>query len=274
MGKKRQKQQFLSKRNVRMKRKSRRQQKGAPRWMVTYSDMITLILVFFILLFSMSQIDMQKFEMITESFQDRAILDFLPSTVPTEDLAPTNGHEVDLGKEPQDSLDANGLMDHLEEWEQKEDALAKLMEDVEVFLEKEGLTDGITANRTEEGVVLVLQDSILFRPAEAEVLESGELFLNEVGTLLKEIPNKVRVEGHTDTRPISNYQYPSNWELSGARASSVIRYLLDHFDLEEQRFSLAGYGEMKPVAKNDTPENMAKNRRVEIIILDRQVEEE
>lgn len=256
-----------------MNRRRRKKQNGAPKWMVTYSDMITLVLVFFILLFSMSQIDMKKFEMITESFQDRAILDFLPSTVPGDDLAPIGEDQENEGSADEESLGASGLLDTLEEWEKKEDALAKLIEDVEVFLESEGLTDEITANRTEEGVVLVMQDSILFQPAEASVLESGEVFLDEVGTLLEGIPNNVRVEGHTDTRPISTYRYPSNWELSGARASSVIRYLLNNFDLDDQRLSLAGYGEMKPVAKNDTQENMAKNRRVEIIILDIHAEE-
>src|SRR5690625_2951968 len=253
-----------------MNRRRRKKQGGAPKWMVTYSDMITLVLVFFILLFSMSQIDMKKFEMITESFQDRAILDFLPSNVPGDELAPTNGNEDDAGAD--DGLDASGVLRHLEALEQKEDELSKLIEDVEVFLESEGLTDEITANRTEEGVVLVLQDSVLFQPGKADVLESGELFLSEVGTLLEEIPNSVRVEGHTDTRPISNYRYPSNWELSGARASSVIRYLLNNFELDEERFSLIGHGEVNPIAKNDTEENMAKNRRVEIIILEVELE--
>lgn len=156
----------------------------------------------------------------------------------------------------------------------KEDALARLMEDVDIFLEEEGLTGAVTANRTEEGVVLVLQDSILFDPGEAEVLEQGQLFLDEIGGLLEGMPNNVRIEGHTDTRPIANYRYPSNWELSGARASSVIRYLIDEFDIDDGRFSLIGYGEVKPVAKNDTDKNRAKNRRVEIIILDQDAEKD
>lgn len=254
-----------------MNRKRRPQKKGSPKWMVTYSDMITLILVFFILLFSMSQIDMQKFDMITDSFQDRAILDFLSSTTPVEG-PPANTSLSDDVDDVEDEMDVDGMMDYLEAWEKKEDALANLMDDVQQFLEEEDLTDDITATRTEEGVVLVLQDSILFRPAEATVLESGQLFLNEVGILLEEIPNHVRIEGHTDTRPIANYRYPSNWELSGARASSVIRYLLNNFELDEQRFSLIGHGEVNPIAKNDTEENMAKNRRVEIIILEVELE--
>lgn len=260
-----------------MNRRKRKREKGSPRWMVTYSDMITLVLVFFILLFSMSQIDTLKFEQVTDSFKDRAILDFLPSAINSDGLGPTNGNIIDIpnSEEADDapSLDESHLVDYLKEWEKKEDALAKLIDDVEVFLGEEGLTDDVTANRTEEGVVLVLQDNILFRPGEAEVLESGQLFLNEIGGLLEGMGNNVRIEGHTDTTPISNYRYPSNWELSGARASSVIRYLLDEFDLAEERFSLIGYGEVKPVAKNDTSENMAKNRRVEMIILDVQTEE-
>jgi len=271
-----------------MKRRRRRQEQkgGAPGWMVTYSDMVTLILVFFILLFSMSQIDQIKFESVTRSFQDRAILDFLDSIVPSEDISGSQGFPNEDGmdalggevgedgeEDEEKDVDEDRLMDHLAELERRADALTQLMDSVESFLEEEQLGDVITANRTEEGVILVLQDSILFDDAEAEILESGEPFLNEVGSLLEDIPNLVRVEGHTDSRPINTYRYPSNWELSGARASSVIRYLMDNFDIDEDRLALAGYGEMRPAAPNDTAENMAKNRRVEIVILDTATEE-
>lgn len=253
-----------------MKRERRRKNKGAPKWMVTYSDMITLILVFFILLFSMSQIDKLKFEQVTESFQSRSILDFLPSAVELDEPSSSSGNGGDDVSESEDvaDLDASHLADYLNEWEQKEDALAELMKEIEAFLQEEDLTDDVTANRTEEGVVLVLQETILFDRGEAELLEPGRRVLDKIGSLLETMPNHVRIEGHTDTSPISSYRYPSNWELSGARASSVIRYLINEFDLNDQRFSLMGYGEVKPVEKNDTSDNMAKNRRVEIIVLD------
>lgn len=257
-----------------MKRKRRPKNNGAPKWMVTYSDMITLVLVFFILLFSMSQIDALKFEQVSESFQSRAVLDFLPSAIDLDETPPSSGDDGDGFGESDDLNDLNEshLTDYLEEWEKKEDALSRLMDEIEVFLEEEGLTDDVTADRTEEGVVLVLQDTILFDRGEAELLEPGQLFLDEIGGLLESVPNRVRIEGHTDTRPMSSYRYPSNWELSGARASSVIRYLIDEFDLKDTRFSLIGYGEVNPVAKNDTSNNMAKNRRVEIIILEKDAE--
>lgn len=262
-----------------MRRRLRRTNKGtgAPRWMVTYSDMVTLVLVFFILLFAMSQIDLVKFESITHSFQSRAVLDFLPSAIPNDDIA-NDGEGSDGGvgavddENEEDSedkdIDVDGLIDQLEEWEKKADALARLMENVESFLEAEDLGDVITATRTEEGVILVLQDSILFESAEAEILDSGRPFLDEVGGLLQGISNYVRVEGHTDNRPISTYRYPSNWELSGARAGSVVRYFIEEHDIDEERFLIAGYGETRPVVENDGPENWAKNRRVEIVILD------
>lgn len=256
-----------------------RKSSGSPRWMVTYSDMVTLVLVFFILLFAMSQIDLVKFESITHSFQSRAVLDFLPSAVPNDDIAndgsggesgvgTTDEEEDDTEKEEEREVDVDGIIDQLEEWEKKADALARLMENVESFLEAEDLGDVITATRTEEGVILVLQDSILFDSAEAEILDSGRPFLDEVGGLLKGISNYVRVEGHTDNRPISTYRYPSNWELSGARAGSVVRYFIEEHDIDEDRFLIAGYGDTRPVVENDGPENWAKNRRVEIVILD------
>lgn len=257
------------------RRRKRKEEKGAAKWLVTYSDMVTLVLVFFILLFSMSQIDDGKFQSITESFQSRAILDFLPSIVPSDSIAPgvedSSGTDDGTGVGDGDSggdENIDALLDGLEEWEKKADALAQLMTGVENYLEQHELGDVITAKRTEEGVILVLQDSILFESAEAEILESGMPFLNEVGELLVGIANKVRVEGHTDNRPISTYRYPSNWELSGARAGSVVRYFIDELDLQEDRFLIAGYGETRPVVDNSSPENWAQNRRVEIVILD------
>jgi len=258
-----------------MKRRLRRQVKnsGSPKWMVTYSDMVTLILVFFILLFSMSQIDQHRFQVISESFQNRMIFDFFPSSVPMEypsDSSGTGGNNGGHGDE--DGLPvANNETDDSSENEEEEEGTAQrssLEDNVQSFLNENNLNGIISTNRTEEGVSLVLQDSILFETGEAEILKSAEGFLNKVGEFLQGIPNRVRVEGHTDSRPIYNYRYPSNWELSGARASSVIRYLIDNFAIDSQRFTSVGYAETRPVASNTSEENMQKNRRVEIVILE------
>jgi chemotaxis protein MotB len=258
-----------------MKRREikKRKNSGAPKWMVTYSDMVTLILVFFILLFSMSQIDLVKFEAISESFQNRMILDFYPSAVPAEN--PTEhpsieerGKDTNEFETPSESRDIKDRDESKEVDKDNQDSLSSLLEEVEAYLDENNLNNVITANRTEQGVVLVLQESILFDSAEAEILDSGMPFLDRIGSLLHDIPNSVKVEGHTDSRPISNFRYPSNWELSGARASSVIRYLIEENEFDESRFSAAGYADTRPAVPNDSPQNWSQNRRVEIVILE------
>ncbi|WP_028783480.1 flagellar motor protein MotS [Thalassobacillus devorans] len=258
-----------------MRRRNRikkKEEKGAPRWMVTYSDLMTLILVFFILLFSMSQIDLVKFEAISESFRNRMIFDFYPSPVEMDNPAEQtdlkeNGELSNEFENP--SSEVNSTVRDAEDNElQKEHELNQLVEEVDTFLDNNELNDVISASRTDRGVVLVLQEQLLFDSGEAEVLESGKPFLGKIGTLLKNIPNDISVEGHTDDRPISTFRYPSNWELSGARASSVIRYIAGESNLNRGRFTAVAFGDTHPAVPNDSPENWGKNRRVEIVILD------
>ncbi|PFA69668.1 flagellar motor protein MotS [Bacillus sp. AFS015802] len=244
-----------------MKRRKRLSQEppGAPRWMVTFSDLITLILVFFILLFSMSQIDIVKFRTIADSFQQRQILEFYPSVIPFDDPSA----EPEMESKDTEPKGSEGEQD-----------LNSLLANIQSYLKENKLSDVIVATRTERGVVLVLQEQALFASGEATVLPDAYPFLNKVGDLLAGIPNFVKVEGHTDNRPIDTYRFPSNWELSSARASSVIRYLITTENLDPKRFIAVGYGDTRPVAPNDTDENLQKNRRVEVIITDPAYEEQ
>ncbi|MCP3025356.1 flagellar motor protein MotS [Halobacillus sp. A5] len=258
---------------MKLKRRHRDRTKGSPMWMTTYADMITLILVFFILLFSMSQINLVKFDAVAESFRNQMIFDFYPS--PVENENPTeqakiqeNGEEMNEFEEPVE--DPDDIAEEEADQEDRDEAeLDDLLKEIEEFLENNDLQDIISATRTDQGVVLVLQEQLLFDTGEAEILSSGEPFLTKVGQLLKSVPNDVKVEGHTDNRPISTLQYPSNWELSGARAGSVIRFLSSNTEgLESSRLSAAAYADTKPVKSNDSDENLRENRRVEIVILD------
>lgn len=249
------------------RRNNKKQPKGSPRWMTTYSDMITLILVFFILLFSMSQIDVAKFEAVADSFRNRMIFDSFPSTLPMENPS------ENIDREDNDGFKENFLVEKDEELnsddlEDDKDLLDELLAEIQVFLQENDLQNVITANRTDQGVVLILQERILFDSAQAEIKPSGEPFLDKIGLLLSNIPNSVRVEGHTDNRPISTLQFPSNWELSAARASSVIRHVLNSNEFEEDRFIAVGYGDTRPIVDNDSPENWSRNRRVEVVILE------
>ncbi len=244
-------------------RKRRRKDRGAPKWMVTYADMVTLILVFFILLFSMSQIDLEKFEALAESFRSSKIFEQSPSPIPMENPAENtdakqSGLQMDESDEKEEEQDTS---------EQNKDSADDLLRQVTAFLDKNDLNNVVTASQTEEGVVLTLQEKVLFDSGEADIIEDGEVLLDKVNILLNTISNDVRIEGHTDNRPISNYRFPSNWELSSARASRVVRYLIDNGDVEKDRFSAAGYGDTRPLVPNDSSANWAKNRRVEIVLL-------
>ena len=260
-----------------MKRREKKQPKGSPKWMTTFSDMMTLILVFFILLFSMSSIDAARFEAVAESFKNRMIFDGFPSTLsmdnPTENSNLNQNQEgatdfknnlFDEETEDLDESQSGNTEDNLENLEN----LDKLLAEVKGYLEENQLDDVISANRTDQGVVLILQERILFDTAEANIKVEGEPFLEKIGLLLDNIPNEVRVEGHTDNRPISTAEYPSNWELSAARASSVIRNIINTHNLDDNRFIAVGFGDTRPIVPNNSVENWRKNRRVEIVILE------
>lgn len=247
-----------------MHRRKKQEDPGAPKWMVTFSDLMTLILVFFILLFSMSVVDAQKLKAIADSFQNRQILDFMPSAVEFEN--PNQGEEGQ-DKDPLEETETEEIPES-EPIDQDEMNMDQLLAEVNEYLETNELQELISATRDERGVVLVLQERTLFESAEADLLPDAEPFLAKVGTLLEAVPNLVKVEGHTDSRPISTPRFPSNWELSGARASSVIRFLIENNQLDPTRFSSIGYGETRPTVPNTTVENLAKNRRVVIVISD------
>jgi chemotaxis protein MotB len=245
------------------RRQQKNQDKGAPRWMVTFSDLMTLILVFFILLFSMSVVDATKFRAVAESFQQRAIFDFYPSLIPFENPA----EDISVKRDPSD--DVNDPFNDVRKKEKDNDYdLDQLFQEVQEFLQENELNDVISATRDDRGVVLILQERTLFESGEAQILDGAKPFLTKVGTLLETIPNLVKVEGHTDSRPISTFRYPSNWELSGARASSVIRYFTEINDLDPYRFLAVGYGDTRPVVPNTNDTNLQKNRRVVIVISD------
>lgn len=248
------------------RRRQNNTDKGAPKWMVTFSDMMTLILVFFILLFSMSVVDANKFRAIADSFQDRAVFDSFPSVIPFEN--PADEQEVlDIDDSPDEETETADSLQEMEE-EEINQQLDDLLQDVNEYLEKNEFTEEISASRDDRGVVLVLQEQALFESASADLISEAHPFLDKVGELLNTIPNMVKVEGHTDSRPISTAQFPSNWELSGARASSVIRYITSTEDLEPERFMAAGYGDTRPIAPNTTADNLQQNRRVVIVISD------
>jgi len=220
----------------------RKNSQSSSSWMVTFTDLITLVLVFFILLFSMSQIDLQKFKAAVDSIQKEG-----------GGLQPDQT-SIEKKKTPPS------------EAKKQADQQDQLLKKVNTYIKDNHLKAQMTAKRYERGVVLVLQEAVLFDTGEAKVLKNAETLLHQIAVLLQTIPNDIQVEGHTDSRNISTYRYPSNWELSAARASGVIQYFTSKEKLPSKRFIAVGYADTKPVKDNKTNEHMKENRRVEIVI--------
>ena len=120
---------------------------------------------------------------------------------------------------------------------------------------------------TEQGVAIQVKESILFETSKSTLREDSKEVLSSIAELLSSIDNTIVVEGHTDNRPISTAEFPSNWELSVDRAVNVVKYFVENTGIDPKRLSATGYGEHHPVVPNDTEENMAKNRRVNILII-------
>lgn len=227
---------------------------GAPEWMTTYGDMVTLLLCFFVLLFSFSSIDAQKFQSIMQSFQGSlGILD--GGTALVTDQFITEAMKDDLTTDQKQELED----------------FRKLEEALEQYIENYNLESEILVTNENAGLVLRFSDNVLFDSGKAEVKPRSKEILIGIADFLQkpEFINKlIRIEGHTDTdKIVGNFKYPTNWELSVGRASNVVRYLIEEVSLDPVRFSASGYGEYHPVAPNDNVENKSKNRRVDIVIL-------
>ena len=223
------------------KKKSCDCEKGSPKWMTTFTDMNMLLLTFFVLLVSMSTLDKKKILESFGSFQGSSgILHGSPNEV-----------------------SAQNIMTRINVVEQTGSANAKTVETLREYVKSSNLSEVVSVIETKKGVSIRVLDSLLFAPGQSEVQSDAVPFLNKVSTVIIDSPYYVHVEGHTDDTPIRSARFPSNWELSTARAVSVVRYLIKE-GINPQTLSAGGFGEFHPLLPNITTENRAKNRRVEI----------
>lgn len=229
---------------------------GAPAWMMTYGDLVTQILAFFVLLFSFSTLNEHKFREALISLQGS--FGVLPGA--------KAGMSGDQSADPTHST-VQASPQVREQRTTQNQQLRQVGDLAERMVKSEGLEQNIIVWRGEKEITIEFNAQALFDSGRAQIKPEAESALDALAQFLLTIPNEVRVEGHTDSDPISTLLYPSNWELSGARAASVVRYLIDFGNVPPNRMSVAGYADWKPVAPNDTPANKARNRRVDIVIL-------
>ncbi len=159
-----------------------------------------------------------------------------------------------------------GLKPPTKQERKREDELLETVKQVEKFVKESGLADSMAIDRAADRLVIRMKSAILFAEAQAALTPQAEKVLAGLTPVLAKAPSRLRVEGHTDDLKIHSAAFPSNWELSTARAISVTKYLEDH-GIDRARLSVAGYGEFHPLAPNDSGERRALNRRVEIVVL-------
>jgi chemotaxis protein MotB len=213
----------------------------APFWMTTFSDMMTILMTFFVMIVSMSEVEVKKFKEALSHFQGHpSILTENTSVMPSRhSMTPTVRHEL-----------------------QKDIQYQRFLK----YLEENGLEDKVQANRTETGIHVVISDSVMFRTGKARLIEPSRTILRMLARILDKNVTSVVVEGHTDDRPIRTGRFPSNWELSTARAASSVRFLQQNApELDPSRYAAVGYGAHRPRATNETRAGRAQNRRVEIL---------
>jgi chemotaxis protein MotB len=231
----------------RKKKKAEGQALGAPLWMITYGDMMSLLLCFFILLFSFSTLDLVKFRSVIVELQGAlGVLSGGPMV-------------LNLGDIPAKQLTENPSANTRQ--------MEKIEESIERKVEEEGLQGAIQTTLDERGLMIRFTDTVLFDLGKAEIKPEAVPVLDVVAEGLAGISNPVRVEGHTDPTPIRTAEFPSNWELSTARATAIVHFLIESGGLPPERLSAAGYAFYHPVLPNNTPENRMRNRRVDVIIL-------
>lgn len=218
-------------------------------WMDTYADTITLLLTFFILLYSISAVDSEKLKQLNHALQSS-----LKGNTEVSEVKDIKDLEVKT-KEPE-----SGNTEY-------EDLAKKLNNTIE----KNGLTKVIKLRKEDRGIVLQLDETILFEPGKADLKENNKEVLETITTIINEHDNDVLIEGHTDNVPMNNKEFASNWELSAARALSAVTYFVHDKQIDPMRFSVKGYGEYKPLVPNDTPENRAINRRIDILMVEQKV---
>ena len=233
-----------------MRPKKPEEHENLERWLITYADLITLLLAFFILMYTMSKQDSKKYQEVAAHL--KAIFNGNAGIMARGNLPVKTPAEVSF-------KDASSS-----------DALRKQLEKEINELGGQDKDNGqarISLINDERGLVVRAMEKAFFETGKADLGAKAYRALDGIAPVLKDMQNHVRVEGHTDNVPINTHEFRSNWELSVRRATEVVRYLVEKHGFPPDRISAAGYAEYRPIANNDTSESRSLNRRIEIIII-------
>ncbi len=228
------------------RKKKHEEHENHERWLVSYADFITLLFAFFVVMYSISSVNEGKFRVVSQSIVEalNPMINMSATTLrfqPENQGGPTSNLAISIDMQ----------------------VYKKLSEAIQATDSK----GRVKVAQGERGVTISITDTTLFKPGEAIVLSEASETLIRVASVLNDFPHQIRIEGHTDNMPIHTKEFPTNWELSAARALNITRFLTEGGYLPAERLAASGYGEFHPIASNDTPEERSQNRRVELVIL-------
>ena len=246
------------------------------RWLITYADLITLLLVFFIIMYAMSKVDVQKYSVLAQAlnmqFQKAdSVLDkgfgvsgqMTPKQGDAQTPDRTTNQNQDDQKEEKDKTKPEE-----NEKEKREKELQDLLKQVQAYIKDQNLEAQVSASDSERGVAITLNDLFLFDLGKADLKAASFPILQKLASLFPTLNSKVSIEGHTDNLPLATGSpFKDNWGLSFARSLSVLRYFSDTAKLDDNKFIATAYADTMPKVANTSDENRSKNRRVEIIVL-------
>ncbi|HZK84526.1 MAG TPA: flagellar motor protein MotB, partial [Desulfosporosinus sp.] len=259
------------------KREHEAEKENGERWMLTYLDLITLLMIFFVVLYSMSALDAQKFAAVAESLNN-ALGGGTPSKIELS-TNPTGPSLIQSGVTPSDTNVPSSGTDATNTAATNSDsntgqgsgAAEKMsIDSIKAKLDKFAVDNGmqltLITTSEERGLVVSIQETLLFQSGSADITTGARDILSKISTILAAAPNQIKVEGHTDNLPINTAKFPSNWELSVIRSINVV-HILQNEGISPSRLSAAGYGEFRPIYPNNTAAGRGKNRRIDLLIL-------
>lgn len=230
------------------KKKPKEQQPGSPLWMTTFSDLTTLLMCFFVLLFSLSTVSSEKYEQVAASL--KSVFSGSPGIL--------YGGPHPMGEQLPFEIPLPIDIEFQE-----------VYQEIEAMLAEEGVGAAVEIFQEERGLIISFKEKIFFDIGSAQLRPEARNLLRRVGRVLAVDDHDIRVEGHTCDLPIRSRFFPSNWELSTSRATNVTRFLIEEAGIDPRRLGATGYAEFRPIAPNDSEENRIRNRRVDILLLSR-----
>lgn len=236
--------------------KKKQKKENSERWLLTYSDLITLLMIFFVIMYSMSNVDSQKYDSLASSLNT--------SLSPSFSIIDGGSNNIGSGT---NSASGNNNFLSSSSLNQEPSPSQEIENKLKTYLESHNLTTQVNLHIEPQGLILSLNETIFFESGKAEVQPKYKQNLLEICEILNTFDNNVVIEGYTDNVPISNSHFKSNWELAAVRAINVVHLFTDEGHIDPSKLSATSYGEYRPIASNDTAEGRSKNRRIDIVLL-------